>query len=69
MLEVWKGLSMTYSAPQVLASYSLEAAMSTCSSSGTPAGDIFAQFGNNCGYISSPTLNGNLFQGTFHSLI
>jgi hypothetical protein len=58
---------MTYSAPQVLASYSLEAEMA-CTSNGTPSGDIFAQFGNNCGYISSPTLNGNLFSGNWHSL-
>jgi len=64
---------MSYTKPQILASYSLDASVSdvraACSSNGVPSGDIFADFGNNCGYISSPTINGNVFSGNWHSLL
>ena len=62
---------MTYAKPQIIASYSLDSAVgdvrAACSNSGVPAGDVFVDVGSDCGYVSSPTINGNLFSGHWHA--
>ena len=63
---------MTYARPQVLASYSLDSAigdvMASCSSAGVPSGDIFVDLPGDCGYVSSPVINGHSFMGNWNPL-